>query len=53
MDKIKELHPDMDVCYIDNFDDMADYLKKNTSKGDMVITMGAGDIYKVGDLLLK
>ena len=53
MEKIKELHPDMDVCYIDNFDDMADYLKKNTSKGDMVITMGAGDIYKVGDLLLK
>ena len=53
MEKIKELHPDMDVCYIDNFDDMAVYLKKNTSKGDMVITMGAGDIYKVGDLLLK
>ena len=53
MEKIKELHPDMDVCYIDNFDDMAAYLKKNTSKGDMVITMGAGDIYKVGDLLLK
>ena len=53
MEKIKELHPDMDVCYIDNFDDMAAYLKKNTSKGDMVITMGAGDSYKVGDLLLK
>ena len=52
MEKIKETHPDMDVCYIDNFEDMAKYLKENTSKGDMVITMGAGDIYKVGDLLL-
>lgn len=52
MDKIKETHPDMDVCYINNFDGIAKYLKENTSKGDMVITMGAGDIYKVGDLLL-
>ena len=52
MEKIKETHPDMDVCYIDNFEDMAKYLKENTSKGDMVITMGTGDIYKVGDLLL-
>ena len=53
MNRIKEQHPDMDVCYIDNFGDIAAYLKKNTSKGDMVITMGAGDIYKVGDLLLN
>lgn len=53
MEKIKETHPDKDVCYIDNFGDIAKYLKENTSKGDMVITMGAGDIYKVGDLLLE
>ena len=53
MEKIKELHPDKDVCYIDDFDEMAEYLKGHTSRGDMVITMGAGDIYKVGDLLLK
>lgn len=52
MEKIKEKHPDQDVCYIDNFDDMAAYLKANAKRGDMVITMGAGDIYKVGDLLL-
>ncbi len=52
MEKIKETHPDMDVRYIADFNDIAGYLKENTSKGDMVITMGAGDIYKVGDLLL-
>ena len=51
-DKIKELHPEMDVRYIDNFEDISAYLKACTAKGDMVITMGAGDIYKVGDLLL-
>ena len=53
MEKIKEKHPEADVTYIDNFDDMAEYIKNHASKGDMVITMGAGDIYKVGDLLLK
>ena len=52
MEKIKETHPDKDVCYIDSFDKIAEYLREHTSKGDMVITMGAGDIYKVGDLLL-
>ena len=41
------------VEYIDNFDDIAAYIKERAQKGDMVITMGAGDIYKVGDLLLK
>ncbi|MBR6473520.1 MAG: UDP-N-acetylmuramate--L-alanine ligase [Firmicutes bacterium] len=53
MEKIREKHPEMDVTYIDNFEDMADYIRANAKKGDMVITMGAGDIYKVGDLLLE
>ncbi len=52
MDKIKEKHPGKDVMYIDNFDDMAEYVRSHAKKGDMVITMGAGDIYKVGDMLL-
>jgi UDP-N-acetylmuramate--alanine ligase len=29
------------------------YLRKNTKKGDVVITMGAGDIYKVGEEVVK
>lgn len=53
MDRIKEKHPEMDVRYIDNFEGIADYIRNKAQKGDMVITMGAGDIYKVGDLLLK
>ena len=52
-ESILEKHPGFDVRYIDNFEDMAEFLKANTRKGDMVITMGAGDIYKVGDLLLR
>ena len=51
-DRINEKHPEKDVMYIDNFDDIASYIKEHADPGDMVITMGAGDIYKVGDLLL-
>lgn len=43
----------VDVRYISSFDGIADYIRKNASPGDVVITMGAGDIYKVGDMLLK
>ena len=32
---------------------IAEYIRQEAAPGDMVITMGAGDIYKVADLLLK
>ena len=37
--------------FISDFDEMADYVLKNAGKGDLVITMGAGDIYRVGDII--
>ncbi|RXI40551.1 UDP-N-acetylmuramate--L-alanine ligase [Clostridium tetani] len=36
-----------------SFEDISDYLKKETKPGDLVLIMGAGDIYKAGDLFLK
>ena len=36
-----------------DFHEIADFVRKNAQKGDMVITMGAGDIYKVGDYILE
>ncbi|MGI6189854.1 MAG: UDP-N-acetylmuramate--L-alanine ligase [Caldicoprobacteraceae bacterium] len=39
--------------YMQTFEQIVDYLKQNTSPGDIVITMGAGDIYKVGDMFLN
>ena len=50
-DKIKQ--NGVDAVYIQSFDDIADYIRKNTSPGDVVITMGAGDVYKVAEKLLK
>ncbi len=38
-----------DAVFIDSFADICDYLKKNVTDGDLVITMGAGDVWKVAD----
>ncbi len=39
--------------YIDNFDDIANIIKKEAAKDDFVITMGAGDVYEIADNLCK
>ena len=36
-----------------SFDDCVEYLKKELKPGDMVITLGCGDIYKVAKRLAK
>ncbi|MCK4233717.1 UDP-N-acetylmuramate--L-alanine ligase [candidate division WOR-3 bacterium] len=41
------------VTYIKDKKDIVNYLKKNTQKGDLVITIGAGDIYKIGEKFIK
>ena len=42
-----------DVTYIDRLNGVEEYLFKNSQPGDLVITMGAGDIFKVGEELVK
>ncbi|MGA9406041.1 MAG: UDP-N-acetylmuramate--L-alanine ligase [Bacteroidota bacterium] len=42
-----------DVHYIQDKKQLPEYLKKNTRSGDIVITMGAGDIWKYGEEFLK
>ena len=36
-----------------NFDDVCDYICENASDGDLVITLGCGDVYKVAKMILK
>ena len=52
-ERIRELHPGKEVLFIEDFREIADYISEKARKGDMVITMGAGDIYKVGEMLLE
>ena len=40
-----------DCVIIDGFENIADYVIKNTQKGDIVITMGGGDIYKAAHII--
>ncbi len=50
---IREKHPDKEVHYISDFGEMAAFVRANAGSGDLVITMGAGDIFKVGKLILE
>lgn len=42
----------VDCINASSHEDAADYLRKNTTKGDLILTVGAGDVVKVADILL-
>jgi UDP-N-acetylmuramate--alanine ligase len=42
-----------EAIFIDGFDEICDYLAKQVRKGDVVVTMGAGDVWKVSDGLIQ
>ena len=44
---------DENCTYIASFDEIAEYLNKNAQPGDLVITMGAGDVHIIGEKLLN
>ena len=50
-EKIKSLGKE--CVYIDNFEDIEKYLLKNCINGDLLITMGAGDVYQIIPALMK
>ena len=52
-DLMKELEKlGTEVHYFSSFDDIENYLLQNCMNGDLLITMGAGDIVSVGENLL-
>ncbi len=51
-DEIRKKYPLKSVYYFATFDEIAAFVIENASSGDLVMTMGAGDIYKVGELVL-
>lgn len=50
-EKIKEYG--CDAFYLPSFDDIENYLLKNCKKNDLLITMGAGNVYSIGEELIK
>ncbi|CCQ97346.1 UDP-N-acetylmuramate--L-alanine ligase [[Clostridium] ultunense Esp] len=43
----------IDAKYISSFDSIEDYILDNAKKGDVVVTMGAGNVYTIGESLLE
>ena len=41
------------AVWFPTFDEVADYVVKNVESGDLVITFGCGDVYKVGYLMIE
>ena len=53
MNAMKDRYPDKEIYYVKDFEDIANYINKVAGPEDVVITMGAGDVYKVGELLVS
>lgn len=51
--EIKRLYPLKEAYYFSTFDEIANFVVNNAQSGDLVITMGAGDIYKVAEIILE
>lgn len=50
VDKINKLGKE--AKYIPKFEECASYIKENVNKGDIVITLGAGTVTKIGPMLV-
>ncbi len=44
---------DVDIVYIDDFDEICTFIQKNCVPNDMLITMGAGNVNIIGPMLLN
>lgn len=38
---------------LDTFEEISDYVLANAQPGDLVITLGCGDVYKVSRMMIK
>lgn len=51
VDKISE--KGYKATYMSGFEEIASYVRKNAREGDLILTMGAGSIDQLGDIILK
>lgn len=50
--EMRRRYPDKDVYFFETLEDIANFVYHNADPKDLVITMGAGDVYKVGEMIL-
>lgn len=51
--EIKKKYPEKDVYFFKELHEIANFVHDNAEPEDLVLTMGAGDVYKVGEELLE
>ena len=44
---------DKEIVYIPTLEEVEQYLRQNIGRDDIIILMGAGDVFRVGESLLK
>ncbi len=50
---LKKAYPLKEIYYFQDFSEIASFIENNSQKDDLLITMGAGDIYKVAEIILQ
>jgi len=50
---IEKLDENKKIKYISSLEECTDYLKKEIGAGDIVLLMGAGDVFRIGEELIK
>ncbi|WP_051280682.1 UDP-N-acetylmuramate--L-alanine ligase [Anaerovorax odorimutans] len=53
VNEIKRVYPKKEVYFFSDFNEIANFVINNAENNDLVITMGAGDIYKVAEIILE
>ncbi len=53
VDSILRLRPRFPVIYLPRLTSVVDYLRETATAGDLVLTMGAGDVHRVGERFLE
>ena len=52
--KLEDLADEIEgSVWFDTFPKVADYLKENIEAGDLVLTLGCGDVYKIAKIILS
>ncbi len=51
--EINKQQPEKEAYYFSTLEEIATYVNENAQPGDVVITMGAGDIFKVAEMLMQ
>ncbi len=53
VNKAKKHNPELQVSHIPTLRECEDYLRKTLESGDLAVLMGAGDVFRIGDNLVK